>query len=908
MNKILVALFIGFLFLPVAGQTGPGPTYTVSGTVKDKNGAVVAGAKVRLLTRADKTFTTITDRDGKYEFVGNPVGQYRVYASAPGFAEFSGGVDLREDTNFDLVLAVGEGHFTVTAEIGNIENIERIPQPVNVIDSREIQLRVTSFTAQLAKEEPGINIQRTSPSIGAIVVRGLTGKNVVNFIDGVRYTTSAQRGGINTFFNLNDASNLETVEVLRGPNSAQYGSDSLGGTVNLLTRSLDFGSDDPEFHGELGSGYNSGDRSFGGSGMFGYGTRKLNAFANLSARRVNTLRTASGLDSHSAITRFLGLPSTVLYDRNTDTEFTQYGGSTRITYSPSDEHQLIGLYQRSQQDDGKRFDQLLGGDGNLIADLRNLMLDFGYVRYVTTAIPGFESASFTGSFNSQREERVNQGGQGNPVGDITHQYERTNVFGFSSYLERQLPFRNRLVIGGDVYFETINSPAYVANTAGISTPSRPRVPDEATFDSGGLFVQDAWEAIPDRLRITGALRYSGASYQARTADAPVINGRPLWGDDELSTGDWSGRIGGTVRIADGFWLALNYSHGFRYPNMTDLGTLGLTGDGFEVDHLESSALGGKIGTTALASAVSTGIPVSQQRSEVSNNFDFGLRYRHRRFDFEFTAFRLDIDDAITKQALILPAGAVGQTLGGRPIVNQLSNGTVFVQDVATPVLVRANYTAAKMYGVELEAEGQITRELTARGNFTFIHAADKETGLPPNIEGGTPPPTGFVSFRYDKSRFWIEAYSTLAAKQDRLSTLDLGDRRTGGARSRAQIQNYFRRGACVNGLTTPGPTGCGSAGGILIATGETLAQVQNRLLPIGATINGVTIVDNNSSVPLFTYLPSYATANIRGGFRFNERSTISVAFENITDAFYRNPSWGIDGSGRSVTVQWGYKF
>jgi hemoglobin/transferrin/lactoferrin receptor protein len=285
-----------------------------------------------------------------------------------------------------------------------------------------------------------------------------------------------------------------------------------------------------------------------------------------------------------------------------------------------------------------------------------------------------------------------------------------------------------------------------------------------------------------------------------------------------------------------------------------------------------------------------------------------LRYQSRRFDAEFTTYRLDIRDAITKQALILPAGAVGQFLGDRQIVNQLSNGTVFVQDVATPVLVRANYTSARLYGFEAEVEGRLTSRLMARVNFTFNHAEDKDTGLPPNIEGGTPPPTGFASLRYTRFRFWIEAYSTLAAKQDRLSSLDLGDRRTGAARSRAQIRNYFRRGACMNGLTTPIMGLCGSDGGILIATGETVAQVRDRLLPIGATINGVLVANDDTPVPLLNYLPSYATANVRGGFAFNEKTSIFAAFENITDSFYRNPSWGIDGTGRSVTVQLRFRF
>src|SRR6185503_15836414 len=104
-------------------------------------------------------------------------------------------------------------------------------------------------------------------------------------------------------------------------------------------------------------------------------------------------------------------------------------------------------------------------------------------------------------------------------------------------------------------------------------------------------------------------------------------------------------------------------------------------------------------------------------------------------------------------------------------------------------------------------------------------------------------------------------------------------RRTGAARSRTNIQNFFRRGACVRGLTTPGPTGCGSAGGILISTGETLAQVQNRLLPLGATINGVRVVNGDTSVPTHPYLPGYGLVGVRGGVKFNENSEIFADFE-----------------------------
>lgn len=912
--KRLIAFLLITICLTVSIAAQSSNQTKVSGSVKDPADAAVAGARIFLLnTKTRMEETTVSGVDGSFAFESVVPGDYEIRVSAEGFAVQNQAVQVTSAgvNNLEIALGIGEKRVTVTAEVGQAEQTENVPQAVSIIGTNEILQRTTSVIAQIGEEEVGLNVQRTSPTLGAIVVRGLTGKNVVNYVDGVRYTNGAQRGGINTFFNLNDPSNFQTVEVLRGPNGAQYGSDSLGGTVNLLTKSPVFG-DTPKFGGEIIPSFSTADRSFGSSVLLSYGTNKFGGYANIFGRRINTLRTADGIDSHSAITRFLGLPSDILYDRSPNTEFTQYGGSLRLNYAPTDDQQIVFFYQRGQQDEGKRFDQLLGGDGNLLADLRNLMLDFGYVRYVKQNFGFFDSASFTVSFNSQREERVNQGGQGNPFGDITNQYERTTSTGFSFFLDKQLPFSNTFLFGGDFYHENVNSPAFTTNpVTRVVTLSRPRIPDEARFDSGGLYIQDAWQAIPDRLRITGALRYSAAFYKVRGSDSPIVGGRRLFNDDSLRVDDFSGRIGAVVRIAGGVRAAFNYSRGFRYPSITDLGTLGLTGDGFEVDYLTSTNLGGTIGTTASSSAVSTGLPVAKQRSEFSNNYDASLRWTHKRFDTELTVFRLDLEDTITKQALILPLGAVGQFLGDQPITNQLPNGVVFVPLSTAPVLVRSNFTSAKIFGVEYELETRITRDFQFRGNFTYIRAEHKGTGLPPNIEGGTPPPTGFLSLKYAPvgKRFWIEGYTTIADRQSRLSTLDLSDRRTGAPRSRTQIQNFFRRGACVNGLTTPGTTGiCGSAGGVLIATGETLAQVQNRLLPIGATVNGVFIANNDTAVPFFTSLPSYAIFNLRGGFNFGEKSQLFVAFENIFDNFYRNPSWGIDGTGRNLTIQYRYKF
>ena len=93
---------------------------------------------------------------------------------------------------------------------------------------------------------------------------------------------------------------------------------------------------------------------------------------------------------------------------------------------------------RTHQDGGKRYDQLLGGDGNLISELNDLSLDLFSARLERLGAGWFDDASLTYSLNSQREERVNQGGNGNPTATIGHEPERTTVHGVQAALAKQL--------------------------------------------------------------------------------------------------------------------------------------------------------------------------------------------------------------------------------------------------------------------------------------------------------------------------------------------------------------------------------------------------------------------------------------------------------------------------------------
>jgi outer membrane receptor protein involved in Fe transport len=737
--------------------------------------------------------------------------------------------------------------------------------------------------------------------MSAIYVRGLTGDKVPVFIDGFRFSNAAARGGVSTFFNVVDPSAIQAVEIIRGPSAAQYGSDSMGGSVQYITRSPEF-SATPAWHGQWGLFADSVDGGFGSASTITYGARRFGFLSTLSGARHNRVRTGRGLDSHAAVTRFLGLPSTILDDgRRPGTAFTQYGGLVRLNWATGRNSQLVTQYARNQQDGGRRYDQLLGGDGNLIADLSNLKTDFFYMRFDQIQWGWLDS--FTGgySFGSQKEERVNQGGNGNPNAAITHEPERTNAHGFSVTAGKSWGTRNHLLFGGDIYREGVDAPSFQFDpvTSAISI-RRGRVPDNARYINGGLFVQDVVEVVPGRLRLTGNLRYSGADYRARAADSPRVAGSPLWRDDLLAVHAITFRFGAVVTPAPGYSITGRVGRGFRAPLITDLGTLGLTGAGFEVAAPDLAGRNATIGSRADAAAVSTGAPVEQLTPEASLSYDIGASFRNSWFDAELTFFLNDISDVVVKQALILPAGAVGTSLGGTLITSQNANGAVFVAASTNPVLVRANFDEARQRGFEGRLNWKVTRDWSLGGVWTWVHAHDRRTGLIPNIEGGTPAPDGYLKLRYAPAarRFWIETYMHAAARQNRLSSLDLADRRTGGERTRGSIQNFFRGGAAVRGLVAAGPNGTfGDVDDILIATGETLTQVQDRVLGVGV-----------NSAPLFTYVPGYFTIGLRGGVTWKERHSLLLDAENLGDRNYRGIFWGMDAPGRGFSGRYTFRF
>jgi len=145
--------------------------------------------------------------------------------------------DKPTDSSGDIVTADWKSNpdIVITAT-GVPQSPEDIGQAVTVIDRQTIEQRQTVALSDLLATTPGVTVTRNGGlgTLTAVRIRGAEGEQTLTLIDGVRVNDPSSPGGAFDFANLL-AGSIDHVEVLRGPNSVPWGSQAIGGVVNVTT-------------------------------------------------------------------------------------------------------------------------------------------------------------------------------------------------------------------------------------------------------------------------------------------------------------------------------------------------------------------------------------------------------------------------------------------------------------------------------------------------------------------------------------------------------------------------------------------------------------------------------------------------------------------------------------------------
>jgi vitamin B12 transporter len=218
------------------------PAATLHGVVRDPKDRPIAGSRVIVFTRnhGDQV-TSIANAQGEYR-VERLSGEYLVQAESPGLdrsvakaVTLEGGADLAMD--FTLGLAAIRTEVLVTAT-GAAQSTDEVAKAVDLIRASDLAKNPEFSAIEPLRSVPGMQLQSLGGpgAFTRILTRGLRPQDTAITIDGLRFRDAATTQGDATPFLENMfLIDTERIEVLRGTGSSIYGSNAIGGVVNLVT-------------------------------------------------------------------------------------------------------------------------------------------------------------------------------------------------------------------------------------------------------------------------------------------------------------------------------------------------------------------------------------------------------------------------------------------------------------------------------------------------------------------------------------------------------------------------------------------------------------------------------------------------------------------------------------------------
>ena len=322
---------------------------TLSGQVTDTSGTPLEQVRVTVL-EAERT--VLTSSEGRYVIENLPTGTYAISFALVGYAPQVRHLTLREGEvtlNVELRPTLIElQELQVTATPLATTSLTS-PQPTSVMSNEEVQENRAASLGETISVLPGVRNLSTGSGVGKPVIRGLSSNRVLVLTDGQR--VESQQWGDEHGPQV-EAAEAERIEVIRGPASVLYGSDALGGVVNVVTRELpDALTSDPFIAGNVLASYASNNEQPDGTIMLEGAVKGFGARASLTGRTSDDLRTPVGPLFNSG-GRTLNGSGSVGYRGS--------WGSVAATYSRRDER--VEIHEDPAEDPGATPFQRIGED------------------------------------------------------------------------------------------------------------------------------------------------------------------------------------------------------------------------------------------------------------------------------------------------------------------------------------------------------------------------------------------------------------------------------------------------------------------------------------------------------------------------------------------------------------------
>ena len=208
---------------------------SLSGYVTGTDSSSVIGATISL---KGTTFGIVTDKKGFYRLDKINPGRYILRVSYIGFETQEKTVDIQKtDSHLDFQLKESNIDLNEVVVTGtkSEKTLKNVPVLTQVISARKmLELGITNATDALEKMVPGLNISHFGTQI-SVTLQGMDAKYVLFLIDGERIAGEVN-GDID--YSMLNLENIDRIEVIKGASSSLYGSNAIGGVINIITKKI----------------------------------------------------------------------------------------------------------------------------------------------------------------------------------------------------------------------------------------------------------------------------------------------------------------------------------------------------------------------------------------------------------------------------------------------------------------------------------------------------------------------------------------------------------------------------------------------------------------------------------------------------------------------------------------------
>lgn len=644
------------------------------------------------------------------------------------------------------------------------QEITVVGKQARATDSAALQVGATHLGArQMATENPmgladavrhapGASVQQTTPSQATIYVRGLSGREVAHYVDGIRLNSTIFRAGNNPFIGLVDVLSLRSIELLPGANSVTYGGEALGGAILMTSGTPPLTLRPARSSFAL--------RQIFASNPWSTATRVEGAHATPDwAVRLGISHTAAGPivpggaqlspipESYHGLERASdGSYHATLSEEQRGTEYQFGAGDIALRAKLAPRRFVVLRGQHAFVPRLVRYDQVTPRfkretPDRAVAELTPLTRSAASLRFEqgfdsailqrAELLLGWQQLSEHATFRGLDEvcptapdaEACSAPLRLVPAPSASTEANRSDAL---SILSRVELLDRKLTLGLSFSRDIVTSSAQRTSTTGVA-PSQARFPDGSSSNELGAFGRTHLRVVgPVHLDLGARFSVFNADIRARSA----IQGAPGTSAFSLTLADYAAEAALVYEVAAGARFAARVGRAVRAPNVQDLATLGSRAGGrYQVPNLDLGTEHGYSGDVS---------------------FDLSRRLYKARSSIFFQRYA----DAL----VLAPTSVEG--------ASATPEGDRYYRSI--------NASSVEVIGVETYVESRIVDPVSVFGRGLAMRGVQHNpsgTDLPSTTPADrTPPPQGDAGVRWYAPRgLSLEAMVSCRLRQDRLN-------------------------------------------------------------------------------------------------------------------------------------------